>query len=73
MYSKYHAISIMNNKVEIFELALKAGCVELTEEQSKFAIECFIKAEKLSGGQFSHQRTADSNPNGLKKKVDSLT
>ena len=42
-------IEIMNNKVEIFKLALKAGPVELTQEQSKFAIECFIKAQKLSG------------------------
>ena len=40
----------MNNKVEIFKLAIKAGCVELTEEQAQFVIECFIKAEKLSGG-----------------------
>ena len=49
----------MNNKIEIFKLALQAGSVKLTEEQSKFAIDCFIKAEKLSGGgdqrQFSQK------------------
>ena len=51
----------MNNKVEIFKLALKAGTVELTEEQSKFVIDCFIKAEKLSGGAVKKDQISSSN------------
>ena len=51
----------MNNKVEIFKLALKAGTVELTEEQSKFVIDCFIKAEKLSGGAVKKDQPSSSN------------
>ena len=43
----------MNSKVEIFKLALNAGSVELTEEQLRYVVECFITAEKLSSGKGS--------------------
>ena len=56
----------MNNKIEIFKLALQAGSIKLNEEQSKFAIDCFIKAEKLSGGASSHHQKPNSKSNGPK-------
>ena len=60
----------MNNKVEIFKLAIKAGSVELSEEQCKFVIECFIKAEKLSGGYVKkdHKFVKHNHKGGLKKR-----
>ena len=38
----------MNNKIEIFKLAIKAGEETFTEEQIQFLVECFKKAEQLS-------------------------
>ena len=59
----------MNNKIEIFKLAIKAGEETFSEEQIQFLVECFKKAEQLSTVKPSvkipvkrNQRTHDQKP-----------
>jgi len=54
--SKQNTHQNMNNKVEIFKLALKAGNVELTEEQLTYVVDCFITTEKLSNTEKGPRR-----------------
>lgn len=55
----------LNNKIEIFKLAIAAGTHDFTDDQLNFLVDCFKKAEELSR---SHSNPHPSRKGGFRGK-----